>query len=126
MKKRLPLILFLLTFAAANAQTTENVVLITLDGMRWQEIFGGADSQLISKEFGDSVAIARDFWAETPEKRRQKLMPFLWNVVSKEGQIYGNRSLNSFANVTNKQWFSYPGYSELLCGFADDERIYSN
>ncbi len=126
MKLHTLIILLAATTLNAFAQKTENVVLITLDGMRWQEIFGGAESRLISKDFGDSAAIARDFWAETPEKRREKLMPFFWNVIAKQGQLYGNRKRNSFANVTNKQWFSYPGYSELLCGFADDERIHSN
>ncbi len=53
-------------------------------------------------------------------------MPFVWTTIAKEGQIYGNRAYNNFANVTNKQWFSYLGYSEILCGFADDARINSN
>ena len=53
-------------------------------------------------------------------------MPFLWTTIAKQGQLYGNRNLGSFVNVSNKQWFSYPGYSEILCGFADDERINSN
>lgn len=29
-------------------------------------------------------------------------------------------------NVSNNQWFSYPGYSEILTGQADNERINSN
>jgi len=53
------------------------------------------------------------------------LMPFLWSVVAKQGQIYGNRRLGSDAYVTNGLDFSYPGYSETLCGFADP-RIDSN
>lgn len=111
----------------AQAQKTENVILITLDGYRWQELFGGAEQRLISKEFvSDSAATAKQFWLDTPEKRREKLMPFMWNVIGKQGQIYGNRTHNNFVNVTNRQWFSYPGYSEILCGFADDARIHSN
>ncbi len=126
MKRPSFLLLFFIVSLSTLAQKTENVVLITLDGMRWQEIFGGMDARVNSKQFGDSAAIMRDFGAETPEARRQKLMPFMWTTVAKQGQVYGNRNKNSFANVTNKQWFSYPGYSELLCGFADDERITSN
>lgn len=126
MKNFALIILLALISANAFSQKTENVVLITLDGMRWQEIFGGAESRLISKNFGDSAAITRDFWAENSQMRREKLMPFFWGVIARQGQLYGNRHLNSFANVTNKQWFSYPGYSEILCGFADDERIHSN
>ncbi len=33
--------------AGANRKT-ENIVIVTLDGMRWQEVFGGADSALIN------------------------------------------------------------------------------
>ena len=35
----------------------------------------------------------------------------------KRGQIYGNRDLGSEAYVTNDRNFSYPGYSEILCGY---------
>ena len=37
---------------AAPARRTENVVLITTDGLRWQEVFGGADEPLLTKEAG--------------------------------------------------------------------------
>jgi hypothetical protein len=33
--------------------------------------------------------------------------------------MYGNRNLGNKVNVKNTYWFSYPGYSELLCGYAD-------
>lgn len=113
--------------AATYGQKTENVILVTLDGYRWQELFNGAEQRLISKDFvSDSAAISRQFWLDTPEKRREKLMPFMWSVIGTEGQIYGNRAYNNFVNVTNRQWFSYPGYSEILCGFSDDARIHSN
>jgi hypothetical protein len=128
MKNFLFSFLFITAIAHGQKQTkTENVILVTLDGMRWQEIFGGADGNLISKTFvKDSTAVVRDFWAGSPEQRREKLMPFLWTTIASQGQIYGNRNYRNFVNVTNNQWFSYPGYSELLCGFADDLRITSN
>ena len=48
MKKTLFLALLLATALGSQAQSTrsENVIVVTLDGMRWQEIFGGADSLL--------------------------------------------------------------------------------
>ena len=52
-------------------------------------------------------------------------MPFASEVMAKQGQIFGNREKGSDAYVTNGLWFSYPGYSETLCGFADP-RIRSN
>ena len=53
-------------------------------------------------------------------------MPFVWTQVVKMGQIHGNRTLGSKVNLTNGMWFSYPGYNEILCGRADDQRIDSN
>jgi len=128
MKKYLITIIIFISLNAQAQRKTENVILITLDGYRWQELFNGAEQRLMTKDFlaTDSTTLAKEFWADTPEKRREKLMPFVWTTIAKEGQIYGNRAYNNFANVTNKQWFSYPGYSELLCGFADDTRISSN
>ena len=40
------LLLCFLTAAACTAQKTENVILITYDGLRWQELFGGLDERL--------------------------------------------------------------------------------
>ncbi len=107
---------------------TENVFLITLDGLRWQELFYGADSSLITdKEYvEDPESLQAIFWKEIPNQRRHTLMPFFWKVVAEQGQLHGNRHLGSKVNCTNQQWFSYPGYSEILCGFADDQRITSN
>jgi dienelactone hydrolase len=111
----------------APARRTENVVLITTDGLRWQEVFGGAEEALLTKEAGvsDPAALRREFWRATPEARREELLPFLWTVVARRGQIYGNGPRGSVARVTNGRNFSYPGYNELLSGRAD-ARIDSN
>ena len=52
-------------------------------------------------------------------------MPFLWNVVAEDGQLYGNRTFGNKVNCSNLQLISYPGYSEMLTGFADP-RVHSN
>ena len=120
-----------LTASAAEPATkpaTENVMLLMTDGLRWQEVFGGAEEILMTKENGgvtDVDALKKDYWRDTPEARREALMPFLWTVVAKQGQIYGNQAKGSVAEVTNGMNFSYPGYNETLCGFADP-RIDSN
>jgi hypothetical protein len=114
--------------AGQSKRKTENIFIITLDGLRWQEVFSGADSALIrNKTFtNDPDALMTEFWSNSPTERRKKLMPFFWTTISSEGQLYGNRMHNNFVNCSNKMWFSYPGYNEILCGFADDERISSN
>jgi membrane-anchored protein YejM (alkaline phosphatase superfamily) len=107
---------------------TENVILITLDGMRWQEVFTGADPSIIrNKEFTeDSVSLKKKFWSADVNERRKLLLPFVWNTIATQGQLYGNRTKNNLVNVTNKMWFSYPGYNEILTGTADDVHIDSN
>jgi len=112
---------------AAPARRTENVVLITTDGLRWQEVFSGAEEALLTKEAGvaDPEALRLEFWRATPAARREALLPFLWQVLAKEGQLYGNADQGNVARVTNGHNFSYPGYNELLSGRADS-RIDSN
>lgn len=116
---------------AQSLQSTghvRNVVLIVTDGMRWQDVFRGADSTLMNKQFGhveDSVALRREFWRPTIAARREALMPFLWTKIARQGQIYGDRDSMSIAQVTNGLKFSYPGYNEMIAGHADP-RINSN
>ncbi len=107
---------------------SQKVFLITLDGVRWQELFTGADSLLINnaKYTKDSAYIKSKYWKTSPDKRKQLLSPFFWNKIAKNGQLYGNRKYSNKVNLSNTHWFSYPGYSEILCGFADDSRINSN
>lgn len=102
---------------------TENVVLVVTDGLRWQEVFGGADSALLFGDprrlGGDSAAIRREFWRATPTERRAALLPFMWNTVRQRGQLYGNVAAGSRVLVTNRLNFSYPGYNEMLAGIVD-------
>jgi hypothetical protein len=53
-------------------------------------------------------------------------MPFFWSLVTREGSIAGNRKLGSAVGLTNRHWFSYPGYAEILLGEAHDDAIKSN
>ena len=114
-------LLFLLPTTPAYSQA-ENVVLITLDGLRPEEVFGGADERLMLPELGvkDAEKTKQIYGGETREHRRERLLPFLWNRVERGGWITGDLEKNSQVQVTNGKYFSYPGYSELLCGFADD------
>ena len=109
-------------------EVDQKVFLITLDGLRWQELFSGVDSLLVKnpKYVKDPDALYAWTWAVSPQKRRRKLMPFVWNQVVKMGQIHGNRNLGSKVNLKNGMWFSYPGYNEILTGMADDQNIDSN
>jgi hypothetical protein len=112
---------------------TENVIVVMLDGLRWQEVFSGADPEMLKTlgpvALGDpqkrAESAQRVYGRETAAERRQALMPFLWSVMATQGQLFGNRDLGSNSQVTNGLNFSYPGYNETLTGFADP-RIHSN
>jgi len=113
--------LFACFYADAQALKTENVILITFDGLRWQEVFSGADKKLLnSKKYTpDSEALQVQFWHQNPLERRKLLMPFFWSTLNSEGQLIGNRKYGNKVNLTTKHWISYAGYSELLSGWAD-------
>jgi predicted AlkP superfamily pyrophosphatase or phosphodiesterase len=113
--------------AFSQSLKTENIILITLDGMRWQEVFNGGDSSFMRQQkFLKDGKIKEKFWRDDVNDRRKALFPFFWNTLATKGQLYGNRALGCKVNVSNNQWFSYPGYSEILTGQADNERIHSN
>jgi hypothetical protein len=116
--------LFLGAFCVKAQQhpKAENIVIITLDGLRWQEVFGGVDTALVrNKAFnqGDSAEIMQKYWAKDPVQRREKLLPFLWSVIEKQGRVFGNRAYGNKVDNANPYWFSYPGYSEIFCGYVD-------
>ena len=111
------------TADSAPSARTRNVVLIVTDGLRWQEVFSGADPLLLNDKAGGSWTpvqeLRQKYWHDDPKERRRLLMPFLWGTVAARGQIYGNQQRGSRAEVTNDKWFSYPGYNEMLSGVAD-------
>lgn len=123
------IVLFLRPFNIfSQTENDQNVILITLDGLRWQELFTGADPKLIAdkKYVDDTISLKKDFWRASGQERRSALLPFIWNEAISVGEIHGNRNLASRVNLTNTQLFSYPGYNEILTGKADDIHITSN
>ncbi|HEY6375617.1 MAG TPA: alkaline phosphatase family protein [Edaphobacter sp.] len=132
MKKICPVLFWIFVSAFLHAQgneaphrsdpASEHVLVVMTDGLRWQEVFGGADASLLTKENteGQSIDDLRQRYVRaTPEESRHALMPFLWNQMVPQGEIYGNRKKGSDAYVTNGLNFSYPGYSETLTGHPD-------
>jgi phosphopentomutase/2,3-bisphosphoglycerate-independent phosphoglycerate mutase family metalloenzyme len=112
---------FLAKLCFSQPQQCENIFIITTDGLRWQEIFNGADSAILfnSNYVKDGSAASYLYWNTDPKQRRKMLMPFLWNYVAVKGQLLGNRNYENYVSVANPYSFSYPGYNELLTGYAD-------
>lgn len=116
------LIAFLISVAALAQDKDQKIIIITTDGLRWQEVFKGMDAEIAKNpKFNqeDSAGIFKKYWDKTEAGRRQKLMPFFWGTLAKQGQIYGNRAFDNKVDNANPYWFSYPGYSEILTGHVD-------
>lgn len=111
-----------LIYAAAFSQKPENLIIITTDGFRWQEVFKGMDSAIANNnKFNqwDSTYIFKKYWAADEKTRRKKLLPFIWSNIEQNGQLYGNRTYDNKVSNANRYWFSYPGYNEIFTGNPD-------
>lgn len=121
------LILLLLAGTAGRALAADHLVLVTLDGLRWQELFRGYDEAIL--QHPDSTrrpaALRLQFGAQTAAQKRARLMPFFWHTIAEQGVLIGNQDKQSVMKLTNGWWFSYPGYNEILTGKADP-KINSN
>lgn len=104
------------------------VIVITMDGVRWKEVFRGADKYLINRpNFTSSMNYHKEkYFVEDSLQRRKLLMPFTWNYIAKKGVILGNRDEKNHVNLTNKPLWSYPGYNEIITGKPDDINIINN
>ncbi|MCZ6617948.1 MAG: alkaline phosphatase family protein [Gammaproteobacteria bacterium] len=106
----------------ARAEDTPlNLLLVTLDGVRWQEVFGGVDLDLIEdKRYSKNPELLKkSYWHTQKTERRIRLFPFLWSTIATQGVLIGDRNQESFLEVGNLWWFSYPGYNEILTGQSD-------
>ena len=103
------------------ADTSTKVFIITLDGFRWQELFKGADENIITnpKYTADPEAAGMLYGGSSAEEKRKKLMPFLWSVACKKGMLFGNRDYENDVNTSNIYQTSYPGYNEMFTGTTD-------
>lgn len=84
---------------APNSPKPYNVILVTLDGVRWVEFFAGSDPML------------------TPNAT--KLFPLFHQKLEARGQAYGDPASNSVMTVGNSANASLPGYMSL---FAEREQ----
>ena len=105
----------------SHVKPAGNLFIVTIDGFRWQEIFTGADASLINnvESTADTATMKMLYWADSEKERRQKLMPFFWNILAQKGQLYGNRHFDNKVNTANIYAFSYPGYNEIFTGNTD-------
>jgi hypothetical protein len=113
------------SLAFAGETRTHNVVVVTADGVRWREVFAGADPALMNEKSGGiwvpAAELESRYGGADPQTRRKKLFPFIWGTLATQGQLFGNQALGSIVHTTNTVQISYPGYSEMLTGVADPQ-----
>ncbi len=109
----------LLAFLAISspALAEPHVVLVTIDGLRWQEVFHGADPTLVTTPEDRARYV-------DVQDRAAALTPFLQSLKT-NGVLFGDRANGQCAKVENRYWFSYPGYEEMLSG-RPNARIRAN
>ena len=100
---------------------TRNIILVTADGLRWQDLFHGIDPLLAREKSVSMDPSSKD--ADARRARfvtRESLAPFFWRTIAENAVVLNN------VNVTNAYRVSYPGYSEILTGRASDDIITGN
>jgi hypothetical protein len=96
----------------AGKAAADHVVLVTLDGARWQEIFRGVDAKLGGREgFQRSEVLPA-----------AALLPNIHRLFFAGGTALGDPSLGPGIEASGPHWVSMPGYLELLTGRATDCR----
>jgi hypothetical protein len=120
--RRLALLVALLpTVLPAQAPATTHVILVTFDGVRIEEFFGGLDTTIsnAAKELSgiDSPEELRARYDRpTREERRRAVMPFFWDSLAPRALVLGDTAVGSRVTITNPHGFSAPGYLEMLTG----------
>lgn len=108
----------------AAQRPADHILFVTLDGVRPEDFFGGADSLILFDRaaggIADTSATRRAFWRETVDARRRVLMPFLWDSLVPRGVLVGALE-GAPTTITNGRKFSGPGYQELFTGKAQSD-----
>lgn len=86
--------------AAPSARSDEAVVLVVLDGVRWQDVFDGGDPQL----------------AGGPAPSAAALMPHLHAFVAERGAAVGAPGRGPSMTASGPNFVSLPGYTEIFGG----------
>src|SRR2546423_10575078 len=76
---------------AAEPANDRNVAIVTMDGLRWQEVFGGAQEKLMDDRAGgvrDLDGLRKRYWRDTPEARREAVLPFFLSSRVEQGQNF--------------------------------------
>lgn len=92
--------------AVAAGAAADAVVLVTLDGVRWQEIFNGVDPQLAARDGMPRAAVVP----------AASLMPNVRRLFFDGGVVLGAPGRGAGIGALGPRWVSLPAYVELMTG----------
>jgi hypothetical protein len=82
------------------------------DGLRWHEIFTGADPLLLNEKNGGNWVpeerLKKKYWRAAPAQRRRILFPFIWGTFAAKGQIFGNQAKAALPGSPTASRFPIP------------------
>jgi hypothetical protein len=96
--------------AASGPPDATAVVLVTLDGVRWQEIFEGVDRALAAR-------VDKGGWSGLGPRQ---LLPNVHRLFFDGGTALGDPRLEGGIEATARRHLSIPGYTELSTGAATE------
>ena len=85
---------------------SQHVILIALDGVRWQEVFGGVDPAMWASS------------APSPALGERALWPRLYGLLDERGAALGAPSAHATFEASGPNYVSLPGYLEMTSGRA--------
>ena len=107
----------------------DRVVLVTIDGARTEEVFGGLDLAVLESTC-ETAAARRDdcrlpalLGADARGAAAQADAVLLEPSRPITGSIAGDGASGSVVRLSNLDWFSYPGYAGMLLGEPHDAEI---
>ena len=105
---------------AAGRHLTKSVILVTLDGVRIEEVFSGLDETVAvhdgKKVYSEIAQERQRFGGATPVLRREALLPVFWRRLAPRGIVLGNPAHGNHVKVQNEVLWSTPGYVEMITG----------
>jgi hypothetical protein len=92
--------------SGSESQPAVTIVVLTLDGVRWHEVFDGVDAELARERGLPPEAVVG----------AAQLMPNLHAIIDTHGVALGAPGHGAMISASGPNFVSLPGYAELLSG----------
>lgn len=96
----LAILTLFISFNSYSAGNESNVILLMLDGVRWQEVFHGTDPEL---DEGDS---------------EQVIFKNLFQDLGANDFLTGDKTMGNEMSVSNDVYISLPAYQSIMAGYT--------